>query len=782
MRNIDEGTVLEGPATVQQTEFSDVSSIARDDVFSQPDSILSKSLASSVSSIPTDKESLTSEQSTRGRWMGTWWGKEKPKRERPPLSSVTTSVASGGDSSEQKDQRKLNGGNPVTPTHQEHARRRNASRSVFESLGFSIMNPTLSSADKATPKEIQRETLEDQTDHALDIEYAASAPSALASPIHDALPSSPVPPQITTTLHVSTQDGETASSVAPSSDMKEEPLKQGASLQAIVNATRVMTNDAASILADQGHETGELIARLAMQLVSNAREAGLVFRDKPREKKSQKAEVVSVPEGQIVKTVIDSQLPTTAKAMLSKSLASQPQPSVKNQRVPGASQLFGGPLFGPFIAEQQRRLTTAVNVVQTSAGIVSSTKSSNSPHSSNEPQSPQHAGSQKPRSVPLDSIIPEMAKPPTQYLAKHYVSLTSKDFKSSMQISTVASRYSKERGSETLADRYGFIYDVSQYDALLLWRAEECRISAPACLTGIKIADRREEDDWSDDAELRQDVLQIVKEGCDCDEDDEQLISDCREPSLSKSSLVSGSSQTSTSERDKSPSLKRWPSNISARRRSGTISTPVVTKSFISPLTIDADTPKHICEKRISSTLHRLTEIHDEQQEIRKKAWDAFLRQRSKAKSKSQSSVTPGAGSSGGAAALLGLDTSLGVGDEELVHSDGLIGFSGMGYALSRDERKDLERLIRNGVPLLYRAKIWLECSGALEMMEPGVFKDLQNIPRADDNVVAEIEKDVGRTMPLNVFFGGDGPGINKLRRVLVAYSRYGASQSTIDD
>lgn len=37
--------------------------------------------------------------------------------------------------------------------------------------------------------------------------------------------------------------------------------------------------------------------------------------------------------------------------------------------------------------------------------------------------------------------------------------------------------------------------------------------------------------------------------------------------------------------------------------------------------------------------------------------------------------------------------------------------------------------------------------------------------------VLAEIEKDVSRTFPGNLFFGGDGPGVAKLRRVLVAYS-----------
>jgi len=58
-----------------------------------------------------------------------------------------------------------------------------------------------------------------------------------------------------------------------------------------------------------------------------------------------------------------------------------------------------------------------------------------------------------------------------------------------------------------------------------------------------------------------------------------------------------------------------------------------------------------------------------------------------------------------------------------------------------------------------------------LEMKEPGLFSDLL-AAEGPAHVLAEIEKDVGRTMPLNVFFGGDGAGVVKLRRVLTAYSR----------
>lgn len=110
--------------------------------------------------------------------------------------------------------------------------------------------------------------------------------------------------------------------------------------------------------------------------------------------------------------------------------------------------------------------------------------------------------------------------------------------------------------------------------------------------------------------------------------------------------------------------------------------------------------------------------------------------------------------------------------EEELAHSDGLIGFAQLGISGSREERKEFDRLVRQGIPLVYRSKIWQECTDAFEMKEPGVFNDLLTNISPDDPVAQEIEKDVGRTMPLNMFYGGDGPGVQKLRRVLTAYSR----------
>ena len=121
---------------------------------------------------------------------------------------------------------------------------------------------------------------------------------------------------------------------------------------------------------------------------------------------------------------------------------------------------------------------------------------------------------------------------------------------------------------------------------------------------------------------------------------------------------------------------------------------------------------------------------------------------------------------------MLGLDGP--VAEDELAHSDGLIGIAQLGLlSAGREERRELGRLVRAGVPLAYRAKVWLEASGALEMQEPGVFAELLALADSEgDGVVREIDKDVGRTMPLNMFFGGDGVGVHKLRRVLIAYSR----------
>lgn len=85
---------------------------------------------------------------------------------------------------------------------------------------------------------------------------------------------------------------------------------------------------------------------------------------------------------------------------------------------------------------------------------------------------------------------------------------------------------------------------------------------------------------------------------------------------------------------------------------------------------------------------------------------------------------------------------------------------------------QDFARLIQKGIPLVYRSKIWYECSGAMELNEPGKYQELLLDHEDQENLcTAQIDLDIGRTMPTNIYFAGDGPGVVKLRRLLVAFS-----------
>ena len=65
-------------------------------------------------------------------------------------------------------------------------------------------------------------------------------------------------------------------------------LMQGATLRAIANTMRVMTPDPSSVLVDQGHDTGPLIAKLAMELIKNAHDEAITFHKHPKDCKDVK--------------------------------------------------------------------------------------------------------------------------------------------------------------------------------------------------------------------------------------------------------------------------------------------------------------------------------------------------------------------------------------------------------------------------------------------------------------------------------------------------------------
>lgn len=281
-------------------------------------------------------------------------------------------------------------------------------------------------------------------------------------------------------------------------------------------------------------------------------------------------------------------------------------------------------------------------------------------------------------------------------------------------------------------------------------------------------------------------------------------------PSVSSQSL-------SSSDANILPPRPSLPSRMSSDVEAGREGSAVESSTQVSSVTL---------RNTVTSLLNQLTEMHDRQQVAQKAEWDVFLAHR-RARRRSAPAMpsttlplnsTSSTLTSGGrtAAALLGLTQSHTTSEEEheeLSHQKGLVGLATMGIApfsssatpaskskasgnknnkLFREDWREFARLVRKGVPLVYRAKIWSECVGALDMNEPGYFTDLLSSHKGEESsILGEIEKDVKRTseslllgflevvnlmhlmetVPTNIFFGGDGVGVDKLRRVLHAYS-----------
>ncbi|KAF8442168.1 hypothetical protein L210DRAFT_3644319 [Boletus edulis BED1] len=289
----------------------------------------------------------------------------------------------------------------------------------------------------------------------------------------------------------------------------------------------------------------------------------------------------------------------------------------------------------------------------------------------------------KPSSVPLESIIPAMSKPPTQYLSRKYTPLTAPDFRFTIPLPNAASRftvYHDDESKQPLTDRYGFIYDVSQYDVLLLMRAKECGNTAPACLTGVRIADRKESNSWSDEeADVSKGVIHVTKGPCECDGRGSSPIVGTPDEASGKSIVSSSPAENGGASSQRSRGSSPGPSR-SKHRRSTLVSFPDGPSqgpAFV--LAVTANTPRHVCANTIRVLLEDLTTIHDERQAATCKDWDAFVKQRSRVKVGTKLALPTATTTTtvGGAAVFLGLGTT--DEEEELTHTEGLIGFAQLG-------------------------------------------------------------------------------------------------------
>ena len=728
-----------------------------------------------ISAPSTDRpDSIKSDRSGLGDWMGTWWLKGKPKHGRSETISTDNdpTIKAAKDSQDDIDTA------VARPIDANRANRRRAAKSVFGTLGFNILNPGGSSA----PRKRRTQAPSNSTDTPPDSGAATpttQAPSAIVS-LNEESSSSITGTNGTTDISSPSLGSASNANVdSPASTISKMMVDgkppQGTSLRAVVHATRLMTSDPSSVLADQGRETSPVIAQMAFELVRNAREDGLELREQRpvKERKERRPMPILPPEP----SSVPNDGPFTANDLTpTASRINKKQWTHKARKRSVNIPAFASPLFGSFMAQQQKVLGSAPESSARSPETSSSPTSQ--PNSGSSASQPGSKPAQQSGSVALESIIPANAKPPTQYLSRTYTPLTSRDFHFSIALPDAGSASPVEDGGgrELMTDRFGFIYEVSQYDFLLLRRAKQCSNTAPACLTGIKIADRKEDNVWPDDDEGDNggDRIEIVKGRCDCESDDDTADSASVKTSSSRPPFRTRRTDDAVSNTSRGASPA---SSGKLRQRSSTItpatkSHPIARQNSSSAvLTVTSDTPRHVCTNVIRNLLLELIDIHDQRQKTQRKEWDAFVNQRSRAAASARSSSYANKATiTSGAAGFLGLGTA--VADEELVHTEGLIGFAQLGLSSNRDERKEFDRLVRTGIPLIYRPKVWMECSGALEMKEPGLFTDLLSAVDKESSVLKEIEKDVGRTMPLNIFFGRTGAGVNKLRRVLTAYSR----------
>ncbi|KAF9874546.1 TBC domain-containing protein [Colletotrichum karsti] len=169
--------------------------------------------------------------------------------------------------------------------------------------------------------------------------------------------------------------------------------------------------------------------------------------------------------------------------------------------------------------------------------------------------------------------------------------------------------------------------------------------------------------------------------------------------------------------------------------------------------------------------LQHMGELHDSLQREKAARWNEFLR-----KVRAERRRDGEAAAAAAAAAAEARYQKPAVNLPEAAMADGeLIGITGLGIKgkVGRAKRTELKNLVLGGIPVNLRAKVWSECSGATALRIPGYYQDIiaQSDEDDDPQVESQIEMDINRTLTDNIFFR-KGPGVPKLKEVLLAYAR----------
>ncbi|KAG0635035.1 rab-GTPase-TBC domain-containing protein [Tuber brumale] len=187
------------------------------------------------------------------------------------------------------------------------------------------------------------------------------------------------------------------------------------------------------------------------------------------------------------------------------------------------------------------------------------------------------------------------------------------------------------------------------------------------------------------------------------------------------------------------------------------VASPTTTTFSEAPLALrsplHSEMPSIAEASTVQLLLGQLSDLHDSLQRDRGAKWNEFLkkirqeRRRGEEEEKGMPEVLMGDGE------LIGIAT---------------LGNEGRG---GKQRWKEFKGLVLGGIPVAYRWKVWTECSGATAMRVPGYYEDILENGLDDPLVIGQIEMDINRTLTDNVFYR-QGPGVSKLKQVLVAYSR----------
>ncbi|CAO1627249.1 unnamed protein product [Sympodiomycopsis kandeliae] len=390
---------------------------------------------------------------------------------------------------------------------------------------------------------------------------------------------------------------------------------------------------------------------------------------------------------------------------------------------------------------------------------------------------------------------------PTPIHSASHASATSMSMYSTSSQNADSNGVSASGYDDRAVDVFGFVYDATPADVRLLRQARLASTPAPACLTGIRVgvAARGAGSDSDSEAAEQSETER---------DDDRNAETDGGLAGASKKSDSDVESVEVTSQSDMdidSTRSKKQAHPIGLlgieKARPSTEATQLSASCLVG---LDSEGPtsptqeldfkfgafgpdvkkgpvKNVGAKTTSETivslLDQLKVMHSNHQAEQMAKWDIFIKHRRKVLSEA---LTVGSDAmhdrkkalSGNAQSAMAGLSSVSMGE---VYHYGLIGLQQMGEdKTSKDDFQHFLKLCQEGIPLAHRPKVWAECSAANEVAEPGKYQDLLDEHAGETNqALSQIDLDVHRTMPTNIYFGGDGPGVPKLRRVLAAYSWY---------